>query len=139
MSENELPEVPATALGPIRPLSVRITDDLRAQIEVIAQLNDRSVTEEIRLALESWVETSNSDPKVLQRTVGAGRDRARGQDQAERDRGHLRGRSAAWRPHYQAVFGLTRTGRPRSSTASALPGVSALQPPVLVAASRLVR
>ncbi|WP_454131470.1 hypothetical protein [Microbacterium lacticum] len=43
MSENELPEVPATALGPIRPLSVRITDGLRAQIEVIAQLNDRSV------------------------------------------------------------------------------------------------
>lgn len=67
MSENELPEVPATALGPIRPLSVRITDGLRAQIEVIAQLNDRSVTEEIRLALEAWVETSKTDPKVLQR------------------------------------------------------------------------
>lgn len=67
MSENELPEVPAAALGPIRPLSVRITDGLRAQLEVIAQLNDRSVTEEIRLALEAWVETSKSDPKVLQR------------------------------------------------------------------------
>ena len=67
MSENELPEVPATALGPIRLLSVRITDGLRAQLEVIAQLNDRSVTEEIRLALEAWVETSKSDPKVLQR------------------------------------------------------------------------
>jgi ferric-dicitrate binding protein FerR (iron transport regulator) len=67
VSENELPEVPATALGLIRPLSVRITDGLRAQIEVIAQLNDRSVTEEIRLALEAWVETSKSDPKVLQR------------------------------------------------------------------------
>ncbi|WP_454131471.1 hypothetical protein [Microbacterium lacticum] len=26
-----------------------------------------SVTEEIRLALEAWVETSKSDPKVLQR------------------------------------------------------------------------
>jgi len=67
MSENESPEVPATALGPIRPLSVRITDGLRAQLEVIVQLNDRSVTEEIRLALEAWVETSKSDPKVLQR------------------------------------------------------------------------
>ncbi len=67
MSENEPPDVPATALGPIRPLSVRITDGLRAQLEVIAQLNDRSVTEEIRLALEAWVETSKSDPKVLQR------------------------------------------------------------------------
>lgn len=67
MSENELPEVPATALGPIRPLSIRITDGLRAQLDVIAQLNDRSVTEEIRLALEAWVETSEFDPKVLQR------------------------------------------------------------------------
>ena len=66
MAENEI-EVPATALGPIRPLSIRITDGLRAQLDVIAQLNDRSVTEEIRLALEAWVETSKSDPKVLQR------------------------------------------------------------------------
>lgn len=66
MAENNT-EVPATALGPIRPLSVRITDGLRAQLEVIAQLNDRSVTEEIRIALEAWVETSKSDPKVLAR------------------------------------------------------------------------
>lgn len=69
MSENEHPEVPATALGPIRPVSVRLTDGLRAQLEVIAQLNDRSVTEEIRLALEAWVQTSKSDPKVLQRAA----------------------------------------------------------------------
>lgn len=66
MSENT-PEVPATALGPVRTLAVRITDGLRAQLDVIAQLNDRSVTEEIRLALESWIETSKSDPKVLSR------------------------------------------------------------------------
>lgn len=66
MSENT-PEVPATALGPVRTLAVRITDGLRAQLDVIAQLNDRSVTEEIRLALESWIETSKSDPKVLAR------------------------------------------------------------------------
>ena len=51
----------------MRTLAVRITDDLRAQLDVIAQLNDRSVTEEIRIALELWVETSRSDPKVLQR------------------------------------------------------------------------
>ncbi|GAA4383334.1 hypothetical protein [Agromyces bauzanensis] len=66
MAENE-PEVPASALGPLRTLAVRITDGLRAQLDVIAQLNDRSVTEEIRLALESWIEASKSDPKVLQR------------------------------------------------------------------------
>jgi len=67
MSENTPAEVSATALGPLRTLAVRITDGLRAQLDVIAQLNDRSVTEEIRLALESWVETSKSNPKVLAR------------------------------------------------------------------------
>lgn len=51
----------------MRTLAVRITDDLRAQLDVIAQLNDRSVTEEIRIALEVWVESSKSDPKVLER------------------------------------------------------------------------
>ena len=91
MSENTPADVPATALGPIRPLSVRITDGLRAQLEVFAQLNDRSVTEEIRLALEAWVETSKSDPKVLERARdGASGDRARSGNQAQRNRRHLR-------------------------------------------------
>ena len=66
MSENT-PAAGSAASSPVRTLAVRITDDLRAQLDVIAQLNDRSVTEEIRLALESWVETSKSDPKVLAR------------------------------------------------------------------------
>lgn len=67
MSENTPAEVPATALGPMRTLAVRMHDGLRAQLDVLAQLNDRSVTEEIRIALESWVQTSKSDPKVLER------------------------------------------------------------------------
>jgi predicted transcriptional regulator len=66
MSETN-PAAGYAAAGPTRTLSVRITDDLRAQLDVIAQLNDRSVTEEIRIALEAWVETSKSDPKVLER------------------------------------------------------------------------
>ena len=55
------------ATSQMRTLAVRITDDLRAQLDVIAQLNDRSVTEEIRLALEDWIERSKSDPQVLKR------------------------------------------------------------------------
>jgi uncharacterized membrane-anchored protein YjiN (DUF445 family) len=51
----------------IRPLSVRMTEGTRAQLDIIAQLNDRSVTEEVREALEYWIERSKSDPKVLQR------------------------------------------------------------------------
>jgi len=51
----------------VRTLAVRISEDLRAQLDLIAQLNDRSVTEEIRIGLEDWIERSKSDPKVLQR------------------------------------------------------------------------
>lgn len=48
-------------------LSVRTSEDTRAQLEVLAQLNERSVTEETRIALEHWVERSKSDPAVLKR------------------------------------------------------------------------
>ncbi|TAM66477.1 MAG: hypothetical protein EPN48_15505 [Microbacteriaceae bacterium] len=67
MSENNTAAGSPAAPSPVRTLAVRIADDLRAQLDVIAQLNDRSVTEEIRVALESWVQTSRSDPKVLAR------------------------------------------------------------------------
>lgn len=50
-----------------RVLSVRMSDDIRAQLEVLAQLNNRSLTEETRVALEHWTEVSKSDPKVKQR------------------------------------------------------------------------
>ena len=36
-------------------------------LDIIAQLNDRTVTEEIRFALEAWIKYSKSDPSVLQR------------------------------------------------------------------------
>lgn len=75
----------------MRTLAVRITDDLRARLDVIAQLNDRSVTEEIGMALEGWVETSKSDPAVARACCdGSGRHRTRGANQAQRDHGHLR-------------------------------------------------
>lgn len=103
MSENEPPEVPATALGPIRPLSVRITDGLRAQLEVIAQLNDRSVTEEIRLALEAWVQTSKSDPKVLQR--------------AETVRAEIERDAQTKQSAIEAIFGGPATGEAKAPAA----------------------
>lgn len=105
MRENNPPEVPATALGPIRPLSVRITDGLRAQLEVIAQLNDRSVTEEIRLALESWIETSKSDPKVLQR--------------AESVRAEIEREAKTKQSAIEAIFGGTGAKAPRAKSGSA--------------------
>lgn len=48
-------------------MAVRITEDLRAQLDIIAQLTGRSTTEEIRLALEYWIEKTKSDPATLQK------------------------------------------------------------------------
>jgi Arc/MetJ-type ribon-helix-helix transcriptional regulator len=53
----------------IRPLSVRMTETHRAQLEILADLNYRSVSEETRVALEAWIEKSKSDPKVLERAT----------------------------------------------------------------------
>ncbi|HWH25140.1 MAG TPA: hypothetical protein VNT53_00640 [Pseudolysinimonas sp.] len=84
----------------IRPLSVRMDENTRAQLEIIAQLNDRSVTEEVRKAIEFWIEKSKSDPQVLKRaeTVRAEieRDAAtkRGAISAIFDGSDIRGKTA---------------------------------------------
>jgi predicted DNA-binding protein len=55
--------------GQLRTLAVRINEDLRAQLDIIAQLTGRSATEEIRLALEHWIEKVKSDPVMLQKAA----------------------------------------------------------------------
>ena len=105
MAENELPEVPATALGPLRTLAVRITDGLRAQLGVIAQLNDRTVTEEIRLALESRIEAFKSDPKVLAR--------------AETVRAEIEREAKTKQSAIEAIFGGAGAKAPRAKSGSA--------------------
>lgn len=47
-----------------RPYSVAISDDTRAQLDVIAKLRNRSRAEEARLAMEHWVEISKNDPEL---------------------------------------------------------------------------
>lgn len=89
-----------TPTGPTRTLAVRITDDMRAQLGVIAQLNDRSVTEEIRIALEAWVETSKSDPKVLLR--------------AETVRAEIEREAETKRNAISAIFGTEEASKSRS-------------------------
>jgi predicted DNA-binding protein len=66
MSEQTIPAA-AGGGGQLRTLAVRITQDLRAQLDIIAQLTGRSATEEIRLALEHWIERTKSDPEVLKK------------------------------------------------------------------------
>jgi predicted DNA-binding protein len=53
--------------GQLRTLAVRISEDLRAQLDIIAQLTGRSATEEIRLALEHWIAKTKADPEILKK------------------------------------------------------------------------
>jgi metal-dependent amidase/aminoacylase/carboxypeptidase family protein len=63
MSEQPTPATAGVG-GQLRTLAVRITEDLRAQLDIVAQLTGRSTTEEIRLALEHWIEKTKSDPAI---------------------------------------------------------------------------
>lgn len=72
MSESATPSPsPSSAnslgYGPVKTLAVRLNESIRTQLDVIAQLNDRTVTDEIRLAIEAWIEKTKSDPSVQQR------------------------------------------------------------------------
>jgi predicted DNA-binding protein len=67
-----LSEPTSTAIagsGQLRTLAVRISEDLRAQLDILAQLTGRSATEEIRLALEHWIEKTKSDPEILKKAA----------------------------------------------------------------------
>lgn len=66
MSEQTTPVYTGSG-GQLKTLAVRITEDLRAQLDIIAQLTGRSATEEIRLALEHWIDRTKSDPAVLKK------------------------------------------------------------------------
>jgi predicted DNA-binding protein len=66
MSEQSKP-ASAGSSGQLRTLAVRITEELRAQLDIIAQLTGRTATEEIRLALEHWIDKTKTDPAVLKK------------------------------------------------------------------------
>lgn len=104
-------ETKSSSRGPVptsqlRPLAVRLNDDLRAQLDIIAQLRDRSVTEEIRVALESWVTQAKVDPKLQ-----AVADEARRQIEAEAERR----RNAIGSIFSSATPPATRPGRSSAS------------------------
>lgn len=56
-----------TGGSPVRVLSLRLDEDTRAQLEVLAQIQERSLTEECRIGLEHWVASSKNDPAVQAR------------------------------------------------------------------------
>jgi predicted transcriptional regulator len=67
MSEATPDSYSPAGYGQMKTLAARLGEDVRAQLDILAQLNDRSVTEEIRLSIEAWIAASKADPKVQQR------------------------------------------------------------------------
>lgn len=84
--------------GPMKTLAVRLNESTRAQLDIVAHLNDHTVTDEIRLALEAWMERTKSDPSVLQR--------------AESVRAEIEREAAAKRDAIAAIFAATRKSPP---------------------------
>ena len=68
MSEQTSPTYSSPNDG-LKTLAVRIREDVRAQLGIIAQLNDRTVTEEIRFALETWITLNDNRPTRPHRII----------------------------------------------------------------------
>ncbi len=51
----------------MKTLAIRLEDDLHAQLSVLAQLRQSTITDEIRLAIENHLEASKSDPELKNR------------------------------------------------------------------------
>lgn len=95
---TSLPPSGSEASNIIRPLSVRMTNNTRVQLEVLAQVNNRSVTEETRLALEHWVEKSKADPLVQKR--------------ADTVRAEIEQEASVRRTAIESIFGATGVKSP---------------------------
>jgi hypothetical protein len=100
--DGYVPHRERAAYDEIRPLSVRMRDSVRAQLDVLAQLNSRSVTEETRLALEHWVERAKTDSSLKER---ADRVRADIDREADNRRKTIEREVAARRSAIAAVLG----------------------------------
>lgn len=113
MSESNVTTPPAPAAsanglgyGPIKPLAVRLNESTRTQLDIIAQLRDRNITDEVRLAIDAWIETAKADP-ALQRQAEAAREEIEREATGKRDA-------------IAAIFDATpapKTPRPTASTA----------------------
>lgn len=90
-------------------LAIRLTEQQRAQLDIVAQLNGRTVTEEIRLAIEHWIEQTRSNPQLVAKA-----DTARAEIEREAE---------ARRSAITALFGdADTTTPPTAATSSARPG-----------------
>ena len=89
----------------MKTLAIRLDDELHAQLSVLAQLSERSLTEEIREALEEHLEARRTDPELGERA----------KDIAASIEQEAQARQAA----ISTLFGQTKqrdAGRPQSKT-----------------------
>ncbi|OXM65332.1 hypothetical protein [Amycolatopsis vastitatis] len=113
---SEPTSTPAGA-GQLRTLAVRITEDLRAQLDIVAQLTGRSATEEIRLALEHWIEKTKADPVILKKAEAV---RAEIERKAQTERAAIAaifGGSADQKSEEKAAPSSPQTGTRRGKSA----------------------
>lgn len=122
-----LPGSDVTVAVGYRPLTIRMRDDVRAQLDVLAQLNDRTVTEETRLALEDWVERSKADPTLKER---ADRVRAEIDRETESRRQSIERDAAARRSAIEAVLNGAEnaTAEPAEKAATPKRGAASKKP-----------
>ena len=83
-------ESTAASSGTVKAFAIRLSETVRTQLDIIAQLNDRTVTDEIRLAIEAWIEKTRSDPSV--------------REQAEAVRNQIEDEAAVKRAAIAAIF-----------------------------------
>ncbi|QQQ75460.1 DNA-binding protein [Saccharothrix sp. 6-C] len=107
---SEQPTTTPTGTGQLRTLAVRITEDLRAQLDVLAQLTGRTATEEIRMALEHWIEKTKADPVILRKAAAARAEIERDAQTRQRAIAAIFGGDEAPKPDSQ--IDETATGRP---------------------------
>jgi predicted transcriptional regulator len=51
----------------VKTLAIRLEDDLHAQLTMVAQLGELTITDAIRQAIDQWIETKRSQPELAAR------------------------------------------------------------------------
>ena len=51
----------------MKTLAIRLEDDQHAQLGLIAKLEELTVTDAIRLAIDQWIESKRSNPQLVAR------------------------------------------------------------------------
>lgn len=97
----------------MKTLAIRLEEEQHAQLGMIAKLEDLTVTDAIRQAIEEWIETKRSNPELQARAEAVLAD-------IERDAATRRGAIAALlgsETPTKAPEGTTAISRGRSSRA----------------------